>query len=344
MGNLCGGFSRRDRKEESSVPLVDAENHLRSLSVFDPSGAPRSLIAGHTAIPSSLGEFKGNGADSIGVGFESLTGHYPSNPQWMNQDNYGVFVPFGDDENVSLYCVFDGHGPYGGTASAMAREKIVEYLERNYERLLSEPKVVFSEAFIRTNEEMINEEHGDHFEFSGTTAVCVLLIGNKIICANAGDSRAVLAKVRGGRVDAVDLSDDHKPSRNDERKRIRANGGRIFPLDPQVDPTLRVWTKSGDYPGVAFTRSIGDAVADSLGCFGEPEFTELTATNEDGFIVIASDGVWEFMTSQLVVELVAPFADAKEAARKLCNEAKKRWLSLEVGCVQKHEGTLQLSQ
>jgi len=118
----------------------------------------------------------------------------------------------------------------------------------------------------------------------------------------------------------------------------------IPPRDPQVDPTLRVWTKSGDYPGVAFTRSIGDAVADSLGCFGEPEFTELTATNEDGFIVIASDGVWEFMTSQLVVELVAPFADAKEAARKLCNEAKKRWLSLEVGCVQKHEGTLQLSQ
>lgn len=98
------------------------------------------------------------------VGFESITGLYPSNPQWINQDNYGVFVschvltrkieftsaqvPFGADEELSFYAVFDGHGTYGGTASAFAREKIVEYLEKTYERFREDPKAVLREALV----------------------------------------------------------------------------------------------------------------------------------------------------------------------------------------------------
>jgi serine/threonine protein phosphatase PrpC len=57
----------------------------------------------------------------------------------------------------------------------------------------------------------------------GATAVVVLIIGNKLVCANVGDARAVLC--RNGK--AIDLSVDHKASRPDEQERIKKQGGYI---------------------------------------------------------------------------------------------------------------------
>lgn len=57
----------------------------------------------------------------------------------------------------------------------------------------------------------------------GSTAVVVLIIGNKMVCANVGDARAVLC--RNGK--AIDLSVDHKASRPDEQERIKKQGGYV---------------------------------------------------------------------------------------------------------------------
>jgi serine/threonine protein phosphatase PrpC len=56
--------------------------------------------------------------------------------------------------------------------------------------------------------------------------------------------------------------------------------------------------KNEDAPGLAMTRSMGDQVASLVGVVGEPEICELTVTHPDKAIVIASDGVWEFMENQ----------------------------------------------
>lgn len=48
----------------------------------------------------------------------------------------------------------------------------------------------------------------------------------------------------------------------------------------------------------------------------------------DKFIVVASDGIWEFITSQEVAEFVYPFykkKDAEGAADRLVREARERW-------------------
>ena len=50
-----------------------------------------------------------------------------------------------------------------------------------------------------------------------------------------------------------------------------------------------------DIPGLAMSRSFGDTVAASVGVTAIPEQTEFTLGPEDKVIVLASDGVWEFM-------------------------------------------------
>jgi serine/threonine protein phosphatase PrpC len=55
-----------------------------------------------------------------------------------------------------------------------------------------------------------------------------------------------------------------------------------------------------DIPGLAMTRSFGDAVAVLAGVNGESETMEFDLTKNDKIMVIASDGVWEFLTNEFV--------------------------------------------
>jgi serine/threonine protein phosphatase PrpC len=70
---------------------------------------------------------------------------------------------------------------------------------------------------------------------------------------------------------------------------------------------MRVWLKEQDLPGLAMSRSLGDQVAHSVGVSSVPEITEYILELEDKFVVIATDGVWEFLSNQEVAEIVLPY-------------------------------------
>jgi serine/threonine protein phosphatase PrpC len=131
---------------------------------------------------------------------------------------------------------------------------------------------------------------------SGTTCVMTFFNHDMILCANAGDSRAILVseheKGSGpgeGHYYFTQLSRDHKPELPDEAQRILARNGRIEPSritpdmyqggfnrrakfqQPQFFGPKRVWLKNKQLPGLAMTRSIGDLVAGSVGVTPEPE-------------------------------------------------------------------------
>lgn len=194
-------------------------------------------------------------------------------------------------------------------------------------------------------------------DYSGTTVVTVMLSGNNLTCANVGDSRAVLGSLKpkeeaalfGDNGDkqiesisgpdssgkmiwiSTSLSIDHKPDRADELERILNTDGRVDPFrEENGDPVgpARVWLKTQNVPGLAMSRSIGDLVAESVGVIPEPEFFELTLNESDKFLVLASDGVWEFIDNDECVRLVAPYwenNDPDGACKKLVDLSVEHW-------------------
>ena len=65
-----------------------------------------------------------------------------------------------------------------------------------------------------------------------------------------------------------------------------------------------MWVQNGMYPGTAFTRSVGDSTAETIGVIAVPEISIVRLTPNHLFFVVASDGVFEFLPSQTVVNMV----------------------------------------
>lgn len=138
---------------------------------------------------------------------------------------------------------------------------------------------IIEETFIQTNNKL-NRDTGIDTHFSGSTCVTLIYTPEKLICANAGDSRAVLGRCVNGCMFnnylgwmSHDLSRDHKPSDEDEAERIIRRRGRIEPFrddDNEFIGPARVWLKDQDIPGLAMSRSFGDQVAASVGVVSEP--------------------------------------------------------------------------
>lgn len=128
--------------------------------------------------------------------------------------------------------------------------------------------------------------------------------GKTLTVANIGDSRVILGRrdARDGRLKAVEVSEDHKPDREDEEKRIVARGGRVFAVeyDDGIDGPPRVWLGHMDIPGLAMSRSLGDTVAHTAGVISEPEMHAVELMPADKVMIWASDGLWEFMSNQEV--------------------------------------------
>ena len=77
-------------------------------------------------------------------------------------------------------------------------------------------------------------------------------------------------------------------------------------------------------------RSLGDVVAHTAGVISEPEFTEFELdADSDKFLVVATDGLWEFVTSEETVEIVEGQVGPAQAVDILVTEAGTRWMAEE---------------
>jgi len=91
-----------------------------------------------------------------------------------------------------------------------------------------------------------------------------------------------------------------------------------------------VWRKDHTAPGLAMSRSMGDCEAQDLGVISVPDIMDIEITKNDRIIILASDGVWEMLTNEEVIEIVGDFyesGDAEKACDELIKIASKKWRS-----------------
>ncbi|KAK4122457.1 PP2C-domain-containing protein [Parathielavia appendiculata] len=206
---------------------------------------------------------------------------------------------------LSFFGVFDGHG--GSNVALFAGDNIHRIVAKqdtfkagNYEQALKD-------GFLATDRAILNDPKYEE-EVSGCTACVGLITDDKIYIANAGDSRGVLG-VKGR---AKPLSFDHKPQNEGEKARITAAGG--FVDFGRVNGNLALSRAIGDFE---FKKSAELAPEQQI-VTAYPDVVVHEMGDDDEFLVIACDGIWDCQSSQAVIEFVRRGIAAKQELDKIC--------------------------
>jgi serine/threonine protein phosphatase PrpC len=241
-----------------------------------------------------------------------------------NQDRGCCVYPFKSHPREALFMVLDGHGPQGDAVSEFAMRQVVVSLERS-ENMSNDPETTLKDAFIKTNAALMVTPI--EYMTSGTTLVAVYMRETHFWIAHVGDSRVVCAVQEGDELVAHNACEDHKPDNPDEKARIEAWGGFVSPA-PEEGMSSRVWLdEDWTMIGLAMARSIGDYAVKDVGVIPEPDVQRHDVTENHKFMILASDGVWEFISSQEAVEIVASkiHLGADMACENLIHQATERW-------------------
>jgi protein phosphatase 1L len=243
----------------------------------------------------------------------------------------GLGVGDADSATRCFFGVFDGHG--GDAASSWCKQKMHLNLVKQPDFPADLPAAMRS-ALLQTDREFLTKFPKSSLDDGSTVIFAVLdLAHDRLIVANAGDSRGVLS--RSGCADA--LSDDHKPDRPDERARVEAHGGMVqqASLFGKFMGPYRVYTRVRT-GGLAVSRGLGDGLLKQNDLvIAEPELRDIHLAPGDEFMVLATDGVWDVFSNQQVVDFVrrhylaslenpATAKDPSEVADMLVREAIQR--------------------
>lgn len=231
--------------------------------------------------------------------------------------------------NTLILCVLDGHGEHGDAVSTHFRDHLAQEMTK-HPSWITDLKKATRDAILKIEHQIIRNFRIDT-EFSGTTLSMAIIRGNNLIGVNIGDSRVIIGKEEDGRLVSEEFTHDHKPDNPGEKERIISAGGRVFAVeyDDGIDGPPRVWLGHMDVPGLAMSRSLGDAVAHTAGVISEPEFTERELLSSDKFIVVATDGLWEFVDNDETVTMVSNASNPSQGVDLLVKEANTRWIKEE---------------
>jgi serine/threonine protein phosphatase PrpC/pSer/pThr/pTyr-binding forkhead associated (FHA) protein len=264
-------------------------------------------------------------------------------PNLFPQSFFGVFDGHGGS-NASLYLSQSLHAAVAESllSASPSLLKIFESetsdsrsidLSSNAEKLKvmdSIVKDVLKTTYLKVDADFIAKSSSPQH---GSTATTALILGNRIYCANVGDSRTILCR----NFQPIALSTDHKPSREDEAKRIRDAGG--FVINNRVMGELAVSRAFGD---VEFKKGIQSIVEDDPDFNGndsnddvknwdepllisEPDFETSFITKNDQFLLLACDGLFDVFTSEDIISFVkkemSEHGDAQKCCQQLTNEA-----------------------
>ena len=255
----------------------------------------------------------------------------------VNQDRYFIFRNFVSGLENIFMGILDGHGYYGHEVS----EYIKENLPMDLNRILKIKKLnlfkddlsqTIKQTFEMENNSLLRNKQIDS-NLSGTTCVSAIYTPEKLIAVNLGDSRCILGKkINDNEWRGEILTRDHKPNIPEEAQRIKSFGGIIRPMkdeDGNFCGPLRVYLKGKDIPGLAMTRSFGDYYASTAGTISIPEIREYIFQKEDKFLVLASDGLFEFIENDKVINIISEYYEKNDivgCCEFLYKESYRKWI------------------
>ncbi|XP_020226408.1 probable protein phosphatase 2C 76 [Cajanus cajan] len=216
-------------------------------------------------------------------------------------------------QSICLFGIFDGHG--GSRAAEYLKEHLFDNLVK-HPKFLTDAKLAISETYQQTDADFLDSEK-ETFRDDGSTASTAVLIDNHLYVANVGDSRTIISKA--GK--AIALSEDHKPNRSDERKRIENAGGVVM------------WAGTWRVGGVlAMSRAFGNRMLKQF-VVAEPEIQDQKIDEQIELLILASDGLWDVVQNDDAVSLARAEEEPEAAARKLTEAAFSRGSADNITCI-----------
>lgn len=226
-----------------------------------------------------------------------------------NEDTY--LVELNLSQRSSCFGVFDGHS--GAEVAKYVAKNFVSVLVANQRFHTGRLEVTLQETFLQVDErltspegqkslirlmkgldeEVVTEETNAH-SIAGAAGCVVVIRGQQVVVASAGDCRAVLSQA--GK--AIELTTDHKPDVSEEKRRIRRAGGTIE--DNRVLGVLNLSRGFGDFE---YKRN-PDLAQEEQMVTAFPDIKSVKITKETQFLVLATDGVWDMLSPQECVDFV----------------------------------------
>ncbi|RQM24575.1 hypothetical protein B5M09_004595 [Aphanomyces astaci] len=261
--------------------------------------------------------------ENLGLGLRAGYAEAKGSRPYMEDRSLALArCPF--DESVAFFGVFDGHN---GSDTAMALQADLHHRIWNHWTTTSSlsPQTAIElgcrdmdDELLRRDMERIaaqkNERMPTPMSFSGSAAVFAVLVKQSddvaLYVANVGDCRGVLCQDG----DAIDLTIDHKANNPSEKARVEAAGG--FVHNGRLDGILAVSRAFGDFAH----KSGGHLIA-------TPEVTWHTVSAADEFLLLASDGLFDVLSSQQAVNFIRRklrnHGDVQLAAQELVLKAQE---------------------
>ncbi|RDW61063.1 putative protein phosphatase 2C [Coleophoma cylindrospora] len=202
----------------------------------------------------------------------------------LQSDSGKAAKPASADERLSFFGVYDGHG--GDKVALFAGEHIHEIVAKQEAFKKGDIEQALKDGFLATDRAILNDPRYEE-EVSGCTASVGIISATKIYVGNAGDSRS-------------------------EKARITAAGG--FVDFGRVNGNLALSRAIGDFE---FKKSAELAPEQQI-VTAYPDVTVHDITDDDEFLVVACDGIWDCQSSQAVVEFVRRGIAAKQDLDKIC--------------------------
>lgn len=260
-----------------------------------------------------------------------------------NQDS--LFKVKFSDINYSFYGICDGYGNYGNLISEYIAKNLPIIFYMKLKTIIKSNKLhnninninypeLFQEAFSCIKSNLFNHFNNKNIniDFSGSNCVSLLFSKYSIISASIGESTAIKGRFINNKWTYKKLTRDNKPLEKGETERnIKFN--REMHLQKKKDIAFYGYEgeliKEKEFPRLAMTRVVGYKNDKSIGSCFEPEIKIFPYEKYDKFVIIASDGLWQFVSNEEIIEIVGYYYklnDCDSSVVKLYEIAYNRWI------------------